>query len=211
MRLANDHANQMLDLLRKNLQRRHRSESKVEVLSTYFFPKISQGFDDKDKYSNNNTFHFNRRIGDDLAAGISDQITFLINLDRNHRVSVIIDFCKQEILYGDSLGYAMSASTQNILTWWTQFHSNANFTIKKLPITIQNDSFSCGLLAWNSLAAYLTGAKLLPVNEVAEGRLKVMLDIVHEHESQKQASKIFICLPLSESPTQHIHRIGRSK
>jgi hypothetical protein len=194
--LTGDHANQMLDLLRKDLQRKRRS--KVEVLSTYFFPKISQGFDDKDKYANNNTFHFNRRIGDDLMAGISDQITFLVNLNRNHWVSVIIDFRKQEILYGDSLGCAMSASTQNILIWWTQFHSNASFTIKKLPITLQDDSFSCGLLAWNSLAAYLTGAKLLSVNEVAEGRLKVMLDIVHEHESQKQASKIFICLPVSD-------------
>jgi hypothetical protein len=203
--LTGDHANQMLDLLRKNLQRKHRS--KIEVLSTYFFPKISQGFDDKNKYSNHNTFqvHFNRRIGDDLAAGISDQITFLVNLDRNHWVSVIIDFRKQEILYGDSLGYAMSTSTQNILTWWTQFHSNANFMIRKLPITIQDDSFSCGLLAWNSLEAYFTGAELLPVNEVAEGRLKMMLDIVHEHESQKQAILFYFAY---QSPTQHIHHIG---
>jgi Ulp1 family protease catalytic subunit len=190
--LRGDHANQMLDLLRKNLQRRHISNA--EILSTYFLAKISQGFDDKDKYLNNNSFHYYRCIGDDLAAGISDQIAFLVNLDRNHWVSVIIDFRKQEILYGDSLGHAMTASTQRILTWWTRFHSNTidNFTIKKLQITIQDDSFSCGLLAWNSLAVYLTGAKLLSANEVVEGWLKVMLDIVHEHESQKQASKKLI-------------------
>lgn len=185
--LTGEHANQMLDLLRKDLQRRHKSN--IEVLSTYFLPKISQGFNDNDRYSNNNTFHLYRRIGDDLATGISDQIAFLVNLDRNHWVSVIIDFRKQKILYGDSLGHAISASMQDILTWWTRFHSNANFTIEKLPITIQEDSFSCGLLAWNSLAVYFTGTKLLSVNEVAEGRLKVMLDIVHEHESQKQASR----------------------
>jgi len=62
--LTGDHANQMLDLLRKNLQRTRRS--KVEVLSTYFY--------------------FYRRIGDELSAGISDQIAFLVNLDRNHWV-----------------------------------------------------------------------------------------------------------------------------
>ena len=131
-------------------------------------------------------------------AGISDQIAFLVNLDRNHWVSVIIDFQNHEILYGNSLGNAMSASTQNILTWWTQFHSNMNFTISKLLITIQEDNFSCRLLAWNSLAAYLTGAKLRPVNEVVEGRLRVMLDILHEHESQKLVSKMVICLPDSD-------------
>jgi hypothetical protein len=201
--LTGEHANQMLDLLRKSLQRRLKSN--IEVLTTYFLPKISQGFNDKDKYSNDNSFHFHRRIGDDLAAGISDQIAFLINLDRNHWVSVIIDFRKQEILYGDSLGQVMSTSTQNVLTWWTQLHVNTRFTIKKLPITIQDDSFSCGLLAWNSLAAYLAGAKLFSANEVAEERLKVMLDIVHEHESQKQASKISICLPVSDS-TNTLHR-----
>ena len=80
--LTGNHANQMLDLLqfRKSLERKRRFN--IEVLSTYFFPKISQGFDDKDKYMNNNTFNFNRRIGDDLVSvvtGISDQIAFLIN------------------------------------------------------------------------------------------------------------------------------------
>ena len=194
--LKGDHANQMLDLLCKILQRSQKSN--IKVLSTYLLSKISQGFNDKDKYSNDKTFHFYRHIGDDLAAGTSHQIVFLVNLDRNHWISVIVDFHKQEILYGDSLGHTISASTQNVLTWWTQFHSNANFTIKKLPITIQNNSFSCGLLAWNSLVAYLTGAKLLSANEVAEGRLKVMLDIVHEHESQKQVSKIPICLHMTQ-------------
>ena len=120
--------------------------SNTEVLSTYFLPKISQGFDNKDNYSNNNAFHYHRHIGDDLATGISDQIAFLVNLDWNHWELIIIDFRTQVILYGDSLGYAMSASMHNVLTWWTQLHSSANFTIKKLPIIIQDNSFSCGLL-----------------------------------------------------------------
>ena len=63
--------------------------------------------------------------------------------------------------------------------------------------------------AWNSLAVYLTGAKLLSVDEVVERRLKVMLDIVHEHESQKQAGNFF-CLPVSDS-TNWLHRNKKMK
>jgi hypothetical protein len=150
--LAGEHVNQMLDLLRLSLQRQGKTD--IEILSTYFYNKISRGFDNRDQYTQDKSFHVHCRLGNDLAVGISNEIAFLVNLNQNHWVSVIVNFRQHEILYGDSLGPPISLPMKNTLLWWTRHHTDINFTLSKLPITIQGDSFSCGLLAWNSLVAY---------------------------------------------------------
>jgi hypothetical protein len=81
---------------------------------------------------------------------------------------------------------------QRILNWWTQFHSGEAFTFQQLPITIQQDSFFCCLLAWDVLRVFFLDSEetLLPSQDVAEGCLKVLLQVIHEHQSQAIVSRL---------------------
>jgi hypothetical protein len=184
------HANQMLDLLQRHL--RCSGKNHIDLRSSHFYAKISQGSEDIEKYSTEDSFRFYQHIGNNLETGVQDQFGFLTNLDRNHWIAVVFDFRKREIWFGDSLGGVATASVQRILNWWTQFHSGEAFTFQQLPITIQQDSFSCCLLAWDALRVFFADSKetLLPSQDVAEGRLKVLLQVIHEHQSRAMVSRL---------------------
>jgi hypothetical protein len=84
------HANQMLDLLQRHL--RHSGKNHIDLGSSYFYAKISQGSEDIEKYSTEDSFQFYRHIGNDLETGIRDQFGFLANLNQNHWIAVVFDF-----------------------------------------------------------------------------------------------------------------------
>ena len=90
---------------------------------------------------------------EELATGVYDVFATIVNLNNNHWVSIVVDFKASKILYGDSMGGAIDENVEEILTWWTYHHTGVTFTKIYLPITRQRDGFSCGLLAWNALAA----------------------------------------------------------
>ena len=68
---------------------------------------------------------------------------------------------------------------KNAIEWWTFMHSSQTFTHQSLPIARQCDDHSCGLMAWNALAAYLCELVILvdPSNMEAE-RLQVLLGLI---------------------------------
>ncbi|KAF8800180.1 hypothetical protein BYT27DRAFT_7007350, partial [Phlegmacium glaucopus] len=179
--LKGAHANQMLDLLQRDLQRK--AKHHINLGSSYFYTKISLGSEDVETYSTADSFRIYRHIGNDLETGVRDQFGFLANLNQNHWVAVVFDFRTREIWFGDSLGGVATAPVRRILNWWTLFHSGEEFTYRRLPITFQQDSFSCCLLAWDALRVFFSDGKetLLPNRDVAEGRLKVLLQVIHEH------------------------------
>jgi hypothetical protein len=80
----------------------------------------------------------------------------------------------------------MEARTKDAISWWIQAHTLVPFIYKMLPITYQEDTFSCGLLAWNSLTHYFLPAQnpLVDPSLVAIARLKVLLRISTHHLDQ---------------------------
>ncbi len=57
---------------------------------------------------------------------------------------------------GDSLGQTINAELQLALKWWTFAHFGVDFTVREdLPITRQEDGYSCGLLAWQAVMAFV--------------------------------------------------------
>jgi hypothetical protein len=60
---------------------------------------------------------------------------------------------------------------------WTCYHTGKNFTKSYLPITRQRDGYSCGILAWNAIAAYLLPDfhTLIDAADVADKRLRMFL------------------------------------
>jgi hypothetical protein len=75
-----------------------------------------------------------------------------MNCQNTHWVAVVLDFSSYVIWHGDSLGWQMGAKTKDVIAWWIQAHTSVPFTYKPLPVTHQDDIFSCRLLTWNSLA-----------------------------------------------------------
>jgi len=186
--IKDEQANQMLDLLRKEI-RRTRIQS-VEIQSTWFFEKLATGCDEQARYISESSFRYHRHLGHSLATGIYDRVGTLVNFRRNHWVPVVIDFRKQEILYGDSLGAPAPQRVKLVLTWWTQFHSGDVFTYRNLDITLQNDSFSCGLLSYNALLVHFMGSEaLIAATDVAKGRLCILQKIMNEHQSRLNVSR----------------------
>jgi hypothetical protein len=109
----------------------------------------------------------------------------MVNFCRNHWVPIVIDFRKREILYGDSLGGSVPLRLKLVLTWWTEFHSGEHFAYKNLSTTIQNDSFSCGILSYNALAVhFMKGEALIAAADVVKGRLRVLQKVIDEHQSR---------------------------
>ncbi|KAF8219178.1 hypothetical protein L208DRAFT_1342484, partial [Tricholoma matsutake] len=106
------------------------------------------------------------------------------NLGGDHWVALILDFQQELIWYGDSLGNVISEEWRKMLDWWTHLHMGRQFDHEPLPITHQQDSFSCGLLAWNVLAVFLfkDRSTLINAGNVAEECLKLLLWVIGQHQ-----------------------------
>jgi hypothetical protein len=95
----------------------------------------------------------------------------------------VLDFRAKTIWYGDSLQWEIEPKLRSVLEWWTEEHGSVRFTYQRLPITHQNDSFSCGLLAWNALAHFFLPfhRPLIDPADVVMERLRVLLCICERH------------------------------
>ncbi|KAF4617264.1 hypothetical protein D9613_005664 [Agrocybe pediades] len=185
--ITGEHANQMLDLLRRKLQRK---QTAAEVLSTWAYEKMKEGFHSQDQYEIGNSFKMLRVVGEELGSAKLDRVALLVNVNRNHWVATVIDRKERKLLYGDSLRSPMKSCMKDVFAWWIKRHTGIEFGYGSLPITPQNDSFSCGIFAVNALTAFLLdGEDLVPVKEVIARRLEVMKDLLHHHQSHLSTQK----------------------
>jgi Ulp1 family protease len=121
-----------------------------------------------------------------LGTGVFEKLVSIVNLDQNHWVQVIIDTSSSKILYGDSFGKPITHEIKEVLTWWTNHHTATNFQIHSLAITRQVDEYSCGMLAWNAIAAHVLPDtySLVSSQAVADERLKMLLRVVERHNEK---------------------------
>jgi Ulp1 family protease catalytic subunit len=182
--LSDDHEDQMLHLLQNEITLQH-PKSDTNITTTFFFRKLTQLYRDG-TYNALEDGAWVQRKSQEFATGVYDIFATIVNIDNSHWVSIIVDFKASKILYGDSMGGAIDEDIEEILTWWTYYHTGVKFTKAYLPITRQRDGFSCGLLAWNALAAYLLPNihSLIDASDVAKERLKMFLQVVEQHDNQ---------------------------
>lgn len=105
-----------------------------------------------------------------------------------HWVAVVINFQKQEVLYGDSLGQEMPKRKRQTYERWISHLAKRSskptligkMSFGQLPIGQQLDGASCGIFALNSIAHYYLQTPLLPSNPIvlACRRMEIALGII---------------------------------
>lgn len=189
--LSDVHQNQMTDLLCHDL-RFHQASWLIEVEHTYFFKtlKLAHESHNTGEYEMSKYFARTRKIGMALASGMRKSLGFLLHVNNNHWIAIVLDFAHSQILIGDSLKHDPNSALLDILSWWTHHHTSRTFTTALLPTTVQHDTFSCGVLAFNALAHYVLPEKynLIDSNAVRDERLRVLLEVIKRHSDQVSCS-----------------------
>jgi hypothetical protein len=178
------HENQMLDLLRHDINNHRADSTEITIQDTYFLEALCQAFRHRKhrqpKSSRPGSFNF---IAESLTSGKYTQLGTIMNYEGIHWFALVLDFPNQVIWYGDSLDFEMEKELKQALEWWIK---GVTFTYKKMLITRQKDTFSCGLLAWIALCHYFLPKRhpLIDPGNVAAARLKVLLRVCERHRDQ---------------------------
>lgn len=134
-------------------------------------------------------------FGDELKRQVHTTVCGVVNVRDNHWVAITIDVPSQKILYGDSLGASRSLTVQGALGWWMSIHIEGDFIYEALPITQQNDTFSCGILAMNAVKHFISPSfSLISANHVAKECLTVFIAVVEDDNNAVESTLLFHCL-----------------
>ena len=187
----------MLELLKMDL--RNEGQHDVLVDHTAFALLLTAAYEDRDNYTSNQHYAWLRKRGEDLAAGQKSSLVTIVNQNSNHWIGTIIDFKARRTLYGDPMKRPISTNLQQVLDWWTGYHTHFSFTHHNLPISRQLDSFSCGVLAWDSLRCYLLKTKppLMDATRMHDARLEIFLRLVGSYCSNQVNTTIFLKFQLT--------------
>ena len=181
--LSDVHEMQMLKLLQIAVCRQM-ATTRIEIEGPYFYGYLKSAFEAGElTYKDSASFSRARGLGEALQSGQRTSIGFIMNVNSNHWVATVMDFAEHRILYGDSLGRVPENEHITTIQWWAQYHSSTQFTVTELPIPLQQDSFSCGILAFGALAHFYLPAQypLMDAQLVDEERIKVFLEIARHH------------------------------
>jgi hypothetical protein len=183
--MTDEHITQMLDLLQQDVIQEGLSET-VEIKSVWFLSMLRRGYEEQEQYMTHKSYRWLRAQGQAFGTGAREQLAFIGIVGGNHWIAVVIDFKEGTVYYGDSLGEGISNSLRAILDWWIHLHTKSQFDHRNLPITLQQDGYSCGILAWLALVTFLLRGKysLVDASQVAEERLKVLIRVVEKHREK---------------------------
>ncbi|KAF8061423.1 ribonuclease H-like domain-containing protein [Lyophyllum atratum] len=181
---------------------------------------LDQGFTEKlmvvfrhsrDGYLMDRSCQSMRRVGTELREGTRTEVslfacirlegngTVMPSVDEprgNHWIAVVINWTKQEILYGDPLGFPAPLELLDALHWWIgiSLDGAASFGLGILPCTRQNDGFSCSIFSANAVALWFFpfDVELLENGTaVRGGRAEMLMKIIrliHEKEPNLSVS-----------------------
>jgi hypothetical protein len=159
--LTDEHELLMLDVLKSDLLANNCTNHFIE--DPAFTTLLEVAYKNQEDYTTSNGYQWIRTRGEELASGQKRYLATIVNQHGTHWTAVVIDFVQHEILYGDSYQNTMDSKLRSILDWWVQEHSDRLFAHHLLPITRQQDDFSCGVLAWDAICCYLLPGPCRPL------------------------------------------------
>ncbi|PPQ81023.1 hypothetical protein CVT24_013292 [Panaeolus cyanescens] len=193
--LSDDHICQTLALLDTDMHRMDTETAKHCVIHNdpFLFALMQTAFNDQNEYYQNSprsNYRWLWAFGNKLASTSTHyQLAFVFNINGNHWVAVVVDFRRAEIHFGNSFHPNQvfeDAGYIKVLIWWASQHSTKKFALLPLPITQQTDSSSCGLLACNALAAFISEGlhPLLDMQNVFSERLRIFLRLSEPYQGE---------------------------
>lgn len=188
--LTDEHLLLMLELLEEDLSRKFQEHVFIE--NTHFATLLTAAYHDRERYATERSYNWIRNRGEQLANGDKTYLATVVNQDNVHWVALVIDFDKKKIQYGDSAGHPIEPAFRNVIEWWAFYHTGVHFTDVELVTSLQCDSFSCGMLAWDALRYQLSDLSTtrMDPSQPFHERLKVFLRLV-KHYSNGQVSRKF--------------------
>ena len=181
--LSDVHEMQMLKLLQIAICQQ-KASIEIEIEGPFFHGYLKSASEAGElRYKDSASFSRARGLGKALQSGQRTSVGFITNVNGNHWIATIIDFAEHRILYGDSLGREPNDKFVSPVQWWVQHHSGTQFSITELPTPLQQDSFSCGILAFSALTHFYLPDQypLMDARLVDEERMKIFLEVGRHH------------------------------
>ncbi len=108
----------------------------------------------KNKYTSAKDFKAIRTIADRIKEERIQILFFPLFVRNNHWVVFEVDFDQKCISYGDSCDIPVVDDDLVALhTWLKHMGHTKKFVLRTLPIALQDDTHSCGVIVWNSIEA----------------------------------------------------------
>jgi hypothetical protein len=187
--LSDEHEYLMLQLLKKDLQ--DEDQHNIFVENTTFFLMLTAAYNDRENYKSEGHYRWLWQRGEDLAAGRMSCLATIVNQNDNHWVALIIDYKKRLTLYGDPMESPISSNIWQVVDWWTGYHAHCSFTYRTLQVSSQSDSYSCGVLSWDSLRRHLLreGSGLPDECRMDDVRLQLFLRLTGSYKSTQVSTQ----------------------
>ncbi|TFK73851.1 hypothetical protein BDN72DRAFT_760833, partial [Pluteus cervinus] len=186
--LTDEHELVMLDLLKDDLK--NEGQEHILIEDPHFTSLLTTAYHERDRYPVESTFKWIRDHGTQLAQGKKTHLATIANLNNRHWVSYILDFTEQSVWYADSMGNQIPDELRTVLLWWIGVHTGRHFIFLELPVSIQLDGYSCGILSWDALRykLSLSCARLTPASEALDERVAVFLRLIKYYRVSKSDS-----------------------
>ncbi|KAF7331324.1 hypothetical protein MKEN_00009900 [Mycena kentingensis (nom. inval.)] len=158
--LSDSQIDDVLELLRQKIENEVEG-GRFRVKGTVFMEKLAEAYElGSDAYNSEGQFRWLRELGDELAedSGTLVTIVHLTKIENNpHWTSLAVEFGEDavRVLYGDSFTKEIPPKLREICEWWVLLHTGRGVNFETLAIGQQDDGFSCGMLALNSLQHYV--------------------------------------------------------
>ena len=165
--LGGEHVDSMLEVLKDNLESKGPGIH-VSIQGIQFMWKLIEIYRySRDKYAEAQNCNFVRDFADKLkmakvsvfgtavAVQIGGDDVLLPKgeeIRANHWCAVVINTDRLTIQYGDPMGKAPPSELLDVIRWWLGLSFSMTFSLHNLPVTLQKDSFSCAILAYNALS-----------------------------------------------------------
>ncbi|THH14089.1 hypothetical protein EUX98_g9651 [Antrodiella citrinella] len=127
-------------------------------------------------------------VGTSLQCGRLRSIGGIFHVNNNHWVALVADVEEKIIYYGDSLDYSTSSAYDYVagkvhaqaVAWWLGVHGIDGMLFDRLPISLQDDGYSCGLMSLNALAHHYLPKRhpLIHTSYVDVSRMDVLYRII---------------------------------
>ncbi|HEV7738639.1 MAG TPA: hypothetical protein VGO47_14860 [Chlamydiales bacterium] len=174
--LSTDHMDLLLYATKRRLS------SKLDVLQQYqlyelaFVNKLISAYQTEGKIPDR--IH---KVAAELASGKCLGIGGYVNVNGNHWVSWAVSK-DWTLYYGDSQSNEVDKNVEAALTWWLQPYSRQAISLKRMDISAQLDSYSCGILSDNALEHFFASdVPLVSQAQIPVLRCKTFLDISRRH------------------------------